>query len=789
MIASSAITSYLNARRPYWCVLLGLAWSAASAQSVESPAEASSSAGIELQSSRKLVETVGDQQRQQAPVFVLGQKLTGRPDLDLEVQGDAELRKPGTVIKADTLRYDAEQDKAYATGHVRVNRNGNVIQGSALELEVEAFKGHFNDVQYEFLQSQGHGQATQAEFVDEHHSVVRNATYTTCTRKPGPSWLPDWFFQAESMSFDTQNDEGVSEGAYLVFKDVPILPVPPLSFPLTGKRKTGLLPPTMGLDSIDGVEYSQPYYWNIAPNRDMTITPSIMTARGLDVGTEFRYLEPGYKGNVAINFMSTDKLRDMERWSLAWKQTGEFALGSGQMSYSLDLNRVSDSYYWSDFTRASGYFTQRLLPTDWNAAWKSGEWTLSARVLKYQTLQVPDSIITPPYDREPEFGVSYESSSSSGWVWSWQADATHFVSDTRLTGQPNAQRVYSLGQLSYPWRSAAGHVIPKWQWHSTAYQFDSPLSDGSQTAGVTVPTFSLDVGQVYQRNTQWGGHALRQTLEPRLFYVRTPYRNQSMLPNYDTAANDFSFASIWTENSYLGHDKIADNDLLTAGASTRFIDADSGLQWARFGIAQRYRLQEQRVTLTSTDETAKAGYSDVLAGADLNLSERWMLTSTWQYNPKTDLSVRSIVGARYSPEPYKVLNVAHRYQRDSSEQIDVSWQWPLNQGSAEPGVLTTLPAGRYYTVGRVNYSIDESRTVYGLFGLEYDAGCWIGRIVVARTQTSATSFTQGVKFELEFVGFSRVGVSPLQTLKTNIGGYQPLRAESSSSPSRFTNYD
>lgn len=213
------------------------------------------------------------------------------------------------------------------------------------------------------------------------------------------------------------------------------------------------------------------------------------------------------------------------------------------------------------------------------------------------------------------------------------------------------------------------------------------------------------------------------------------------------------------------------------------------MQWARFGIAQRYRFQDQRVTLTSSDETAKAGYSDVLAGADLNLSERWMLTSTWQYNPKTDLSQRSVVGVRYSPEPYKVLNVAYRYQRDSSEQVDVNWQWPLNQGDAAGGVLTTLPSGRYYTVGRFNYSADESRMVYGLLGLEYDAGCWIGRIAMTRTQTSETTFTQGIKFELEFVGLSRVGVSPLQTLKDNIGGYQPLRADSLSSPSRFTNYD
>jgi LPS-assembly protein len=265
-----------------------------------------------------------------------------------------------------------------------------------------------------------------------------------------------------------------------------------------------------------------------------------------------------------------------------------------------------------------------------------------------------------------------------------------------------------------------------------------------------------------------------------------------MLPNYDTGANDFNFATIFTENAYGGHDKISDNNLLTLGATTRFLDADTGAQLARFGIAQRFRFEDQLVTLTPANTPARAGFSDVLLGAGVNINERWALDSTVQYNARTDQSVRSTIGARYSPSSYRVLNAAYRFQRDVSEQVDVSWQWPLNDLWGDRGQDLGPGRGqgedRYYAVGRLNYSMNESRLVDTLLGVEYDAGCWLARVVVGRVQTSASSATQSIKFELEFVGFTRLGPSPLQTLKSNISRYQNLR-DSGGSNSRFSNYD
>lgn len=768
---------------------------AAQAQEAAPAGESVENAPATLLPTQRLQESLSPAQRESAPMFLLGERISGRPDLETVVEGQAELRKPGTVIKADRLEYNAPDDQAKATGNVRINRGGNVFEGPQLELKLEAFEGFFLQPRYQFLQGDAHGDASRADFVDASTTVVHDATYTTCRRKPGPGWMPDWVLKAANITFDSDEDVGIAHGAYLNFKGVPILPVPAISFPLSDKRKSGLLPPTVGFDNVNGAELSVPYYWNIAPNRDATLTPTVMAARGADLGAEFRYLEPTYAGVLRANYMPSDKLRSADRWGATVNQTGTYDTGLqgiGNVSYLLNLNRVSDDNYWRDFTRSSGSLTQRLLPNNASVSWAEGPVALTASVLQWQTLQDPTAPIVPPYDRVPQLTARYTQTNQAGFDWSLEGDYTQFVADRSLTLQPNAQRVYGLAQVSRPWVGAAGFVVPKLQLHTAAYQFDNPIANGNRSADSTVPTFSLDTGLVFERDASYFGRALVQTLEPRAFYVRTPYHNQSLLPNYDTGANDFNFASIYTENAFGGHDKISDNNLLTLGVTTRLLDADTGVQLARFGVAQRFRFEEQKVTLTPSTATALPGFSDVLFGAAVNVNERWALDSTVQYNPRTDKSERSTIGTRYSPSNYRVVNLAYRFQRDVSEQVDVSWQWPLNDlwgdRGQDLGAGRGMGEGRYYAVGRMNYSMDERRLVDTLLGVEYDAGCWLARVVVGRVQTSTSSATESIKFELEFVGFTRLGVSPLQTLKSNISRYQNLR-EVGGTNSRFSNYD
>jgi LPS-assembly protein len=750
---------------------------------------------VDLRPSPQLREDIPSVVRQQLPTFVYGDRISGRPDLDTVIDGHAELRKGDTVIRADRLEYYQPDDFARAQGNVHVNRAGNVFEGPLLELKVDAFEGFFNEPRYRFLRNDAYGQADRVDFIDESRTVIRNATYTTCQREDYPGWTPAWILRANSIRLDQEEETGEASGALLTFKGVPVLPVPGLTFPLSDKRKSGFLPPTIGLDNVNGFEYRQPYYWNIAPNRDLTLYPTLMARRGVDAGAEFRYLESNYSGELKANYMPGDRLRDRDRWGYNLRHVGSASGTFGGTSLSLNLNRVSDDDYWRDFSRGTGSLTQRLLASDGILSWGSsnGYWTAQARALSWQTLQQTTSVIVPPYNRLPQLMARYARPDLPlGLDGSVEVDTTRFQSDRILTGQPNADRSFMLARLERPWLSPGGFITPRVQLHSTTYSFDAPLANGARTANRTVPIFSLDSGLVFERQASYFGRGFTQTLEPRAFYVYTPYRDQSLLPNYDSGINDFNFATVFTENSFGGNDRIADNNLLTLGATSRLLDPDTGAEAARFGVAQRLRFKDQRVFLPGGAPVSER-LSDLLFGTTINWSPKWSTDATVQYNPKTSRSERVTVGGRYNPGNYRVVSAAYRLQRGLSEQIDVGWQWPLNDlwgdRGRDLGPGRGQGGGRWYSVGRLNYSMKDRRLVDTIVGLEYDACCWIGRIVLERLQATTTSANVRILFQLEFVGFSRLGSNPLSTLRENIPRYQLLREPNTAQPSRFSNYD
>jgi len=759
-------------------------------------AQAQESAGPVLRSSPQLREDIPADARPQLPTFVTGDRISGRTDLETVVEGEAELRRGDTVIRADRLSYDHPEDLARAQGNVRINRAGNIFEGPLLELKVDSFEGFFNEPRYRFLRNDAYGEAERVDFIDDKRSIIRNATYTTCQRKPGPSWMPDWILRASSIRLDQEEEVGQASGAVLSFMSVPILPVPALSFPLSDKRKSGVLPPTIGLDNLNGIELTLPYYWNIAPNRDATLYPALMSKRGVDLAGEFRYLERDYNGAARLSYMPVDALRDRDRWSYSLKHSGVLrppVPGVGAIGLSLNMNRVSDDNYWRDFSRNSGTsLTQRLLANEGLLSWGSGNFSLQARALKWQTLQDVNAPIIPPYDRLPQVVGRYGRTNLSGGLDALvETDYTQFQSDRVLNKQPNAKRAYALAQLSRTWRSPGWFVTPRVQMHATQYEFDAPLLDGSRSANRSLPTFSVDSGLVFERDAAFFGRDFIQTLEPRAFYVYTPFRDQSRLPNYDSAAIDFNFASIYTGNAFGGHDRIADNNLLTVGATTRLLDQNTGAEAARFGIAQRLRFDDQQVTLPGAAPVSER-LSDVLVGTSINWTPTWNFDSTVQYNPKTRRSIRSTVGARYSPGNYRVVSAAYRLQRGFSEQVDIGWQWPLNDLWGDRGTRLGPGMGegegRWYSVGRLNFSLKDRRIVDTVIGLEYDAGCWLGRVVFERLQSGLTSSNKRVMLQLEFVGFSRIGSNALRSLKDNIPRYQFLR-EQVTTPSRFSTYE
>jgi LPS-assembly protein len=701
------------------------------------------------------------------PIVLRAGSITSQPDLQTVAEGEVEFRRGGIVIRADRLAYDSPQDLATASGRVRVSRDGAVYSGPELQVSVQRFEGYFLQPQFEFLTLGAGGRADRIDFLGAARTRASNASYTSCPRD-GPGVEPAWVLRTDRVSIDLDANEGVAEGAVLRFQGVPILALPSLSFPLGDGRKSGWLPPSINIDNRSGLQVSVPWYWNIAPNRDATFAPRLITRRGVGLDSEFRYLEPAYDGSVNLEWLPADQVARRSREALQWQHEGRF---SGGWRYGGQLVRVSDNDWWKDFPDAGRSLTARLLAgrgeleRPFELPW-SGDGRFYARLLKWQVLQDADSFIAAPYERSPQIGVRLAGGLPAGFEAAMEAEYNRFTlphGQAELLQRPEGDRLHLLGSISRPWRQPGWWIVPRVSLNAASY--DSTRLGPAALARATrvIPTYSLDLGLELERRTELFGRALHQTLEPRVLYVNTPFRDQSNLPNYDAAAKDFNFVSLYTDNSFSGVDRVSDAHQLTAGFTTRLVDANSGAEALRLGLVQRYLLRTQRLT----------AQADGTPGSTLDAAV--------QYSPDIQRSVRSILGVRYSPAPYRTVSTTYRLARGLSEQLEVGWQWPIY--GTTPGERRAPPlasggcSGAWYSVGRFNYSLKDRRLTDSVLGLEYDAGCWIARVVAEQLSTGRSEATTRLLVQLELVGLSRIGSNPLKVLKDNIPGYRLLRDE------------
>jgi len=760
----------------------------ASAPAPSAPASAAS--GIQLRQAAALQPLPRGDAGRQLPIILRAREIHGRPDLDAEAVGDVEFRRGDVVVRADRLTYDQTDDIARASGHVVISRDGNVFSGPELQLKVERFEGFFESPSYRFAKTHAGGKATRIDFIDDQRSIAFDATYSSCTVEDPQE--PAWILKAQSIRIDNEINEGVAKNAVLRFYGVPILASPVLSFPLNEERKSGFLPPSIGLDSRSGVQSALPYYWNIAPNRDATFTASDSLRRGPGLETEFRYLEPEYSGEADFKLLPHDDTVGRSRYSLRIAHEGTLPFGAYAQAHVL---RVSDDDYWKDFPDELKTTTQRLLQTDLQVSRPFGDWSTYARVERWQLLQTvdPTTRIDPaPYERMPQIGARYAAPWAHGFEVGFETEFNRFSNpdDTYLLPRQTGLRVDALGSISRPFYSPGWTLTPKLSFNAASYALDMPLADGRRSASRVIPTLSIDSAWTLERETTLFGRDVRQTLEPRLFYVDTPYVRQDGLPNFDSFAKDFNFDSVFTENSFSGVDRVSDSHQLTAGVTTRFLDPQSGAESMRLGIAQRYLFRDQLVTPDGPPLTQR--FSDILVLGSTSIVPHWNFDADAQYNPDSHRIEQSLAGFRYSPGPFRTVSFNYRLSRGLAEQVELGWQWPV-YGRAR-GSDRNRPAGgggcggTLYSVGRVNYSTRDSRLTDSIVGFEYDAGCWIGRIVIERLSTGLSEATTRLLLQLELVGLSRLGSNPLHVLKDNIPGYQLLREERDTN-TPFTPYD
>lgn len=754
---------------------------------------------LRLRTDGLLQESLSPADRRQVPTFVFGEQIEGKTSGNTVIEGEAELRRHDTVIRANRIEHDQSTGDTKALGEVRIQRNGDRFSGPRLEMNVNTDQGFFERPDYHLLKNDASGDASRIDFVDKDRMQVHEGRYSTCPRPPGAgAWKPDWLVRAKRIDLDQTEGVGTAYSGVLEFKDVPILAAPILTFPISDERKSGVLTPSAGVDSINGAQVIVPYYFNLAPNYDLTLTPTVMSKRGLDLEGDFRYLQRSYNGRLRVAAMPSDKLRDENRWFVSAQHNQGISVPRGAMGLGLNLNRVSDANYWRDFDRVSTNYYSRLIPSAGEVRWQQGRWYMVAGAYSFQALQDDDNRFTPPYDRLPQVVANYNRLDmplfgSAGWDFGFYSSMTRFKRSIwdGMDGRSidRGDRATADLSLTKRWQAPGWYVQPKAMLRSAYYQFDDAPGAMSSKSRV-VPTFSVDNGLVFEREAAYFGRNFVQTLEPRAFLTWTPFRDQSGLPNYDSGRFDLNFASMFFDDIYGGNDRVGDLKALTLGVSSRLLDKGNGAEVVRLGLAQRYYFDDVNVTLPEQAPLVK-GFTDMLLAARVQWTRQWALDTSIQFNHETRESTRKTIGARYTPGDYKVLSAAYRVQRGVSEQLDLGWQWPLSDlwGKLPEAVRgKAYGPGQWYSVGRVNYSIDERKPVEIIAGFEYDAGCWLARVVMERQQTNATTRNQKIMFQLEFSGFASLGGNSLQTLGNNIPRYKSLR-DGEIVPSRFENYD
>ncbi|MFL6699004.1 MAG: LPS-assembly protein LptD [Vitreoscilla sp.] len=728
-----------------------------------------------------------------------------------QASGKVEVRRLDLTLRADLLTYDQLSDTVHAQGNTRIDRGQDWFSADRVDLELTRNAGTLVGTEYELGARKAGGHAQRIELIDRNRSTAYDANYTSCNRDGTGD--PDWIISGEKIDIDTSTNEGKAQHAVLRFLGVPILAAPSLTFPVTSERKSGWLPPTGDLSNRSGFSLSVPYYWNLEPNIDATLSPGYSTKRGVELTGELRYLEPGDLGQLTTYAIPSDsEVKGQPRSAFEWAHEGS---RSEWLTYSARLQHVSDSSYWKDFPNEMTSLTQRLLPTDLSATrhflpfGDAGGIDAYARVQRFQTLQDfgegnAAAQISVPYQRSPQVGLRGNITFQDRVRLDFEAEGNRFdlsglddensaavtnkaPVDTRVGGS----RAHLIAAVSREFSSDWGRIEPRLSMNGVSYHTDLDTEGLRIDTTRWVPTFSTDSSFSLERQAHLFGRDLVQTLEPRFLYVLTPSRTWSvggpggdrrLLPLYDTAPKDFNEVSIYSTNPFTGNDRIADENQLTAGVSTRYNDAVNGRELLRLGVAQKLLFRDQRLTTDNYQDTSASPaaqtnkVSDLLFYGSSSAMEHWSFDGIVEVDPSSEGTQRAVVSTRYHPGPFKTFSLTYRYANgasgsSNSKQYEAGGQWPVYH--AEPRANGC--GGTLYAVGRVDYSVTDRRATYAIGGFEYDAGCWIGRLMVERNSTGRNESSTHLVLQLELNGLSTLGTGSLRVLKDNVPGYQPLR--------------
>ena len=650
-------------------------------------------------------------------LIIEGESLENTIDKQIKASGNAVLIKSGKRIEADTIIFDQISNQLEANGNVKLKSGNTLITGQQLTLDVDESVGEIPEATFDTdttnqssINQSIRGYASKLSIQGENKTTLNNAEITTC--EVGKT---DWFIKGSEINIDNKTKSVDAANARMEFKGVPIMYSPKVNFSFNNERKSGFLSPTWGTTTRSGFQLRAPYYFNIAPNQDATLTPRYMGKRGLQIGGQYRYLNDNSAGEANVEFLNNDYMTNQERYLLNLKHKQKF---TNNFSGFYNYQKVSDNDYFADMSSLVSRTSRVILPQEFGLDYTFSGWNSGLRVQKFQSLTT-----SSPYEKLPQIFLNRSdefmgvSSSSKFEYTEFDANNSHnkFIStDLKPLGysdgdfKPTGTRfVYNQAFTMAIIENSFSYVKPKISLNYRNYDINHGATSTSES--MLIPTASIDSGLFFDRTMNFFGNSLTQTLEPRAFYSYTPFHNQSMLPVYDTRLMDLNLYNIFSESQFIGSDRIEDTNQLTTGLTSRILDS-SGIERVALTFAQRFYLSDRNVLndplYSSAGSSLERSSSDFIFGANARITKDLTFRSMTQYNPEQNSSKRVAYGFKYNPQAGKLLKFDYRFIEFPStnetrlKQFNLAGQWPLGQG--------------YYAIGRYNFDLETSK-VDGIF--------------------------------------------------------------------------
>lgn len=679
------------------------------------------------------------------PIFAESNYLNKTDKEHFYMQGNVQFRQGANEIASDELLFNKASDSVMSRKGSTLLSKYNIIHSSAFELKNKQNQGIFENPKLQFLDSHRFATATQLKQIDNDHQELSHFQYTTC--EPGRE---TWFMSSEHISLNYQTGMGEATHAKIYVQDVPVFYFPYFRFPIDNKRHSGFLLPSFNYSDTAGFGSYIPYYWNIDPQLDTTFNFGLFAKRGAQFNSETRFLTENNQGTLLLSFLN-DRVTESDRYYAQYKQQSALPFG---INLNVLSQEVSEQAFFSDFDlfglEKSPDYLERYVQFSKNTE----HWSNKLKWQNFQTLNFSKSVASRPYSVWPSLTMM----GRYNGLENTQFEINNSVHFFRKNDSVEGDRYIINPVLKYNWSNSYAYLKPQISYSLRYYK--QYQTDGSQLdEQFNIATLSLDSGLIFERLASEQNGWL-QTFEPRLFFLSTPYQDQSQIANFDSAKLGVSYNNLFSTNRFSGQDRIGDTQQITLGLSSKLINFNSGEQLAKLSIGQSFYFEDRQVQLdNSAPETQKV--SDLLSEFILTPDPYWRFSMALTQQADGDfLTQKTLQLSRHKEQ--NLFNVSYRFKGTENstelEQSDVSMVYPVNS--------------RLKLFGKHQFSIKNDRIAEQVIGFSYESCCWaFSATAVASSDTAFTKTDHALYFQFNLKGLSSVGRDNNAFLQQRIPGY------------------